>query len=180
MSERATCAAVFWFCAVLLGVMIVYGNRWGNEADQRQAVEARRVRDSLVASHAAQHSADSARLVAWADRVVRLRGDSLAVAFAGRAQASRRWVYLPGRLDTLIQRDTIRDSVVVAGADLRADAIVDSARNVRADSLQGELDQAVYDLNECQERPERGPWAAFGAGVAVGAAGASAACIFAK
>lgn len=178
MSEKAATTVVVASCAVLLGVLIAYGTRWGNEADQRQAVEARRVRDSMIAYNAAQHAADSARLVAWADSVIRLRGDSLAVAFAERALSARRWRYLPGRIDTLIQADTLRDTVLVAGSDLRAVLVVDSAQRVRADSLQGELDQAVYDLNECADRPERGPWAAFGAGVAVGAAGAAAACLF--
>ena len=80
----------------------------------------------------------------------------------------------------MIERDTIRDSVVVAGADLRVLLVSDSAQRVRADSLQGEMDQCAYDLGEALNRPEtpaRWSWSAFGLGVGVGAAGAAAACL---
>ena len=170
----------FWLSVVVCVPLLWFSWQWSGDHQRRMDAKAQAARDSMVAHHAARYTADSARLVAWADRVVALRGDSLAQAFAGRAVASRRWVYLPARLDTLIQRDTLRDTVCVAGADLRAVLVVDSAQRVRADSLQGDLDQAAYDLSECRERPERGAWAAFGAGVTVGAAGAAAACVFAK
>lgn len=166
-----------WLSVVVCVPLLWFAWRWTEEHEQRRAAMAQASRDSLTAYHAARHAADSARLVAWADRVVTLRGDSLAVVLAERALAARRWRYLPGRVDTPIQSDTLRDTVCVAGADLRAVLVVDSAQRVRADSLQGELDQARYDLGECQERPQRGAWAAFGAGVAVGMAGAAAACL---
>lgn len=166
-----------WLSAVVCVPLLWLSWTWTREHEQRTAARHQATRDSMVAHHAARYTADSARLVAWADGVVKLRGDSLAVVLAERALSLRRWRYLPGRVDTILQADTLRDTVCVAGADLRAVLVVDSAQRVRADSLQGELDQAQYDLSECQERPQRGALAAFGAGVAVGAAGAAAACL---
>lgn len=76
------------------------------------------LRDSLMRARVL----DSVRLRAWADSVVALRGDSLRSVFSRRAAALRpRIVHLPGAVDT------VRDSVFVAGADLRTFAIADSA-----------------------------------------------------
>ncbi len=167
----------FWLSVVVCVPLLWFSWQWSGDHQRRMDAKAQATRDSMVAHHAARYAADSARLVAWADRVVALRGDSLAQAFAGRAQVSRRWVYLPARLDTLIRLDTLRDTVCVAGADLRAVLVVDSAQRVRGDSLQGELDQCAYDLNEATAARAGWSWSAFVAGVGVGAAGAAAACI---
>lgn len=172
----------WWLGAVLLSGA-VYGLAWwaldgqAREADQR--AQARR--DSVVAVLAQRHALDSVRLVGWADSVVQVRGDSLRALLA--STAARAVVRLPAHIRTVIERDTLRDTVVVAGADVRVLLVSDSAQRVRGDSLQGELDQCVYDLNEAMSRPAPAPrwsWGSFQAGVGVGAAGASAACIFAK
>jgi hypothetical protein len=132
--------------------------------EERQAL-----RDSIQAARIA----DSIHLRTWADSVLRLRGDSLRSAYSATAT---RWRtrYLPGRIDTLLQRDTLRDSVVVAGADLRAGLVVDSAQQVRIDSLEGSNAELTYDLEECQaalaSRPaSSGYWRGFRDGSAVGA-----------
>jgi hypothetical protein len=85
---------------------------------------------------------DSLRLLAWADSVVALRGDSL------RAAAGRRAAVVRPRLPAVIQRDTVRDTVTVPGADLRALLVSDSACRVRCDSLEAAL------LVESSQRPE--------------------------
>lgn len=128
----------------------------------------------------AQRWADSAALVEYGRTVERARGDSLAALLAARATIWRtRW--LPARVDTLIARDTVRDSVLVAGADLRACLLVDSALVVRGDSLAGELVQARFDADQCSEalqaRPEScGTWSAFGLGLGAGFSAAAAGC----
>lgn len=172
----------YWLGAVLLSGA-VYGLAWwaldgqAREADQR--AQARR--DSVVAVLAQRHAMDSARLVGWADSVVQVRGDSLRALLA--STAARAVVRLPAHIRTVIERDTLRDTVVVAGSDVRVLLVSDSAQRVRVDSLQGELDQCVYDLNEAMSRPAPAPrrsWGSFQAGVGVGAAGAAAACILSR
>ena len=129
-------------------------------------------RTALRDSIQAHRWADSAALVEYGRNVERMRGDSLAALLAARATVWRtRW--LPGRVDTLIARDTVRDSVLVAGSDLRACLLTDSALVVRVDSLAGALVQARYDAGQCSEELRKRPstcngWTAFGWGVAVG------------
>lgn len=126
------------------------------------------LRDSIHA----HRWADSAALVEYGRTIERMRGDSLAALLSARATAwrTRR---LPGRVDTVIARDTVRDSVLVAGADVRACLMADSALVVRIDSLSGELVQARYDADQCADDLRRRPttcggWTAFGLGVAAG------------
>ena len=133
-----------------------------------------RVHDSIeVASALARVS-----MAEYERKVEEARGDSLAALLAAQAVRVRvRW-----RLDTLVHRDTIRDSVLVAGEDVRAVLVSDSACAVRADSLAGELVQARYDVDQCAEEIAKKPtscsgWSAFGIGVGVGAAASAAACL---
>jgi hypothetical protein len=122
------------------------------------------LRDSVQA----HRRADSAALVEYGRNIERMRGDSLTALLAARATVWRTRV-LPGRVDTLIARDTVRDSVLVAGADVRACLLADSALVVRGDSLAGELVQVRYDLQTCEKRPTScSGWSAFGWGVAAG------------
>lgn len=135
------------------------------------------LRDSVQA----QRWADSAALVEYGRTVERTRGDSLAALLAARATVWRTRT-LPGRVDTLISRDTVRDSVLVAGADLRACLLVDSALVVRGDSLAGELVQARFDADQCADELRKRPttcngWSAFGLGFGAGAAMGAAACV---
>ena len=114
-------------------------------------------------------------------KVEEARGDSLAALLAAQAVRVRvRW-----RLDTLVHRDTIRDSVLVAGADVRAVLVSDSSCTVRADSLAGELVQCRYDADQCAEEIAKRPtscngWSAFGIGAGVGAAASVAVCLLAR
>ena len=133
-----------------------------------------RVHDSIeVASALARVS-----LAEYGREVAQARGDSLATLLAAQAGRVRvRW-----RLDTLVHRDTIRDSVLVAVADVRAVLVSDSSCSVRSDSLAGELVQARYDADQCAEELAKRPttcngWTAFGIGVGVGAAASAAACL---
>lgn len=169
----------YWLGAVLLSGA-VYGLAWwaldGQARDADARAQARR--DSVVAVLAQRHTMDSVRLVGWADSVVQVRGDSLRALLA--STAARVVVRLPAHIRTVIERDTLLDTVTVAGADVRVLLVSDSAQRVRGDSLSGELDQCVYDLNEAMSRPAPAPrwsWGSFQAGVGVGAAGAAAACI---
>ena len=120
---------------------------------------------------------DSARLVEYGRKLANARGDSLAALLAHRAVVLRtRW-----RVDTLVQADTVRDSVVVASSDVRTILLADSACVVRADSLAGELVQARYDAQECSEELRKRPtscsgWSAFGLGFGVGAAATAGVC----
>jgi hypothetical protein len=172
----------WWLGAVLLSGA-VYGLAWwaldGHAREAGQRAQDRR--DSLVAYHAAMYAQDSARLVGWTDSVVTARGDSLRALVASTAQ--RAVVRLPGPVRTIIERDTVRDTVSVAGADLRVLVVSDSAQRVRGDSLQGELDQCAYDLREALDRPEtpaRWSWSAFGVGLGAGFGLGAASCGFAK
>lgn len=126
------------------------------------------LRDSVQA----QRWADSAALVEYGRTVERTRGDSLAALLAARATVWRTRT-LPARVDTLIARDTVRDSVLMAGADLRACLLVDSALVVRGDSLAGELVQARFDADQCADELRKRPttcngWTAFRWGVVAG------------
>lgn len=133
---------------------------------------------ALHDSISAERDLELVRFNVWADSVLNLRGDSLAALLAAQAVRVRvRW-----RLDTLVHRDTIRDSVLVAGADVRAVLVSDSSCSVRSDSLAGELVQARYDADQCADELAKMPttcngWTAFGIGVGVGAAASAAACL---
>ncbi len=120
------------------------------------------LRDSLT--HA--RVLDSVRLHAWADSVVALRGDSLRAAFGRRAASLRpRVVHLPGSVDT------VRDTVEVAGADLRTVLLSDSLCWDSVASLRGRirLDSARLDSARTAPRPTcPRPWGWFAAGVATG------------
>jgi len=168
----------WWLGAVVLSGA-VYGLAWWALDGQAREADARAQarRDSGVAVLAQRHALDSVRLVGWADSVVQVRGDSLRALLA--STAARAVVRLPAHIRTVIERDTLRDTVVVAGADVRVLLVSDSAQRVRGDSLQGELDQCVYDLEEAMNRPEtpaRWPWSAFGAGFGLGTVVGSAGC----
>ena len=136
-----------------------------------------RVHDSIeVASALARVS-----MAEYERKVEEARGDSLAALLAAQAVRVRvRW-----RLDTLVHRDTIRDSLLVAGADVRAVLVSDSSCTVRADSLAGELVQCRYDADQCAEEIAKRPtscngWSAFGIGAGVGAAATAGACLLAR
>ena len=136
-----------------------------------------RVHDSIEVAQALARVS----LAEYGREVAQARGDSLATLLAAQAGRIRtRW--LPARLDAIIQRDTVRDSVLVAGADVRAVLVSDSSCSVRADSLAGELVQARHDADQCAEEIAKRPtsyngWTAFGIGVGVGAAASAAACL---
>ena len=172
----------YWLGSMILSGA-VYGLAWwaldgqAREADQR----AQDRRDSLVAYHAARYAQDSARLVGWADSVVTARGDSLRGLVATTAQ--RAVIRLPAHVRTIIERDTLRDTLWVPGSDLRVLVVSDSAQRVRGDSLQGEYDQCAYDLREALDRPEtpaRWSWSAFGVGLGAGFGLGAASCGFVK
>ena len=136
-----------------------------------------RVHDSIeVASALARVS-----MAEYERKVEEARGDSLAALLAAQAVRVRvRW-----RLDTLVHRDTIRDSVLVAGEDVRAVLVSDSGCAVRAASLSGELVQCRYDADQCAEEIAKRPtscngWSAFGIGAGVGAAATAGACLLAR
>lgn len=102
------------------------------------------VREALHDSVRHERALDSVRLTVWADSVLRLRGDSLARMWLARP--ARR---LPGRVDSILMLDTLRDTLRLPGAAVRADAVRDSAREQVIDSIAGELAQREYDLREC-------------------------------
>jgi hypothetical protein len=138
-------------------------------ADSRRA----RVNDSITIASALSRVS----LEEFGREVERARGDSLAALLASRATVWRTRV-LPGRVDTLIARDTLRDSVLVAGADVRACLLADSSLSVLSDSLRGELVQVRYDLQTCEKRPTScNGWSAFGLGFGLGATVGAAACL---
>ena len=136
-----------------------------------------RVHDSIEVAQALARMS----LAEYERKVEEARGDSLAALLAAQAVRVRvRW-----RLDTLVHRDTIRDSVLVAGEDVRAVLVSDSSCTVRADSLSGELVQCRYDADQCAEEIAKRPtsysgWSAFGIGVGVGAAATAGACLLAR
>jgi hypothetical protein len=138
-------------------------------------------RDSIRTSNAVSRALDSAALVEYGRKVEAARGDSLAGLLSAQAARIRtRW--LPGRLDTLIQRDTVRDSVLVSGSDIRTILVADSSCVVRSDSLSGELVQAQFDADQCAEELRKRPstchgWSAFGIGFGVGSAATAGACM---
>lgn len=172
-----------WWLGAAIFSGAVYGLAWWALDGQAREADARAQarRDSIVAVLAQRHALDSVRLVGWADSVVNARGDSLRALLA--STAARVVVRLPAHIRTVIERDTLRDTVTVAGSDVRVLLVSDSAQRVRGDSLAGELDQCVYDLNEAMSRPAPAPrwsWGSFEAGVGVGAAGAAAACILSR
>lgn len=179
-APRLNAVLLAWLAGLAVAFLVVAGLIWWRESTPAPArTDARRV---VLADSLARHRAlDSAALIQYGRAVERSRGDSLARLLAVRATAVRtRW--LPGRLDTLVQRDTVRDSVVVAGADVRTILVADSACIVRADSLAGELVQARYDADQCSEELRKRPtscngWSAFGFGAAAGVAFAAAACM---
>lgn len=128
------------------------------------------LRDSLTVAR----TVDSIRLVTWADSVVQLRGDSLA------AVASRRAATLRPRVVRLVEVDTLRDTVLLPGADLRTLLVADSLCWDSVGALRGELvglqaerafegEQAAHEVSEARRR---GWWYAAGAlavGLAIGA-----------
>lgn len=121
------------------------------------------VREALHDSIRSERVRDSVRLEAWADSVLRLRGDSLAAAWLARPAR-----HLPGRIDSILMLDTLRDTLRLPGAAVRADAVRDSAREQVVDSLGGELVQREYDLRECVAALEAVPRASrwtVGAGI---------------
>lgn len=102
------------------------------------------VREALHDSIQSERARDRMRLNAWADSILRLRGDSLATVWLARP--ARR---IPGRIDSILLRDTLHDTLRLPGAAVRADAVRDSAREQVIDSMAGELVQRDYDLREC-------------------------------
>lgn len=126
---------------------------------------------------------DSVELVARVDSILRLRGDSLASAFARKAAALRpRIIRIPGAVDTV--RDTIEtdDSGRVAGADMRAVLIGLEACEVDRDAYRGELVVCqASDSAKAQELRERPTschgWSAFGWGYAAGVVTTATACV---
>lgn len=106
----------------------------------RMEISASSPRDSIRA----ERTLDTAHLGAWADSVLRLRGDSLAAVWLARP--ARR---LPARIAASVAKDAGRDTVWLPGAAVRADAVMDSAREQVVDSVRGELVQREYDLQEC-------------------------------
>ena len=160
----------WWIGAVLLSGA-VYGLAWwaldGQARESDQRAQARR--DSIVSHYATRYTRDSVRLEQWRDSIESMPPDTLI----------RRVVRYIRTHDTAWVDTGSTDTVGV----VRWLAVSDSAQRVRGDSLQGELDQCVYDLNEAMSRPAPAPrwsWGSFEAGVGVGAAGAAAACILAR
>lgn len=119
------------------------------------------LRDSLRRDRAE----DSARLRAWADSVVRLRGDSLRAVFGRRAAALR------PRVVRLVEVDTLRDSIWVSEADVRTVLVADSACRVEVDSLRGVVAIRGAERDSVAAIPKPRPWGWFAAGVAVGLGG---------
>lgn len=126
-------------------------------------------RDSIAAHYTAMHIRDSVMLSQWRDSVTSMPRDTLV----------RRVVRYISAHDTTWTDTGATDTIEV----VRWLAVSDSAQRVRVDSLSGELDQCVYDLNEAISRnevPARWSWSAFGLGVGVGAASAASACILSQ
>jgi hypothetical protein len=119
-------------------------------------------------------------LVEYGRKVEAARGDSLAGLLSAQAARIRtRW--LPGRLDTIIRRDTVRDSVLVAGRDVRAVMLSDSACWVRVDSQAGVILLDSLEIADLRRRPEScGTWSAFGIGFGLGATAAAGACVLVR
>lgn len=166
---------------VALFVLAVYLFAGARSSRHTGAVLADSGRARVHDSTQAQRWADSAALVEYVREVERMRGDSLARLLAARATVWRTRT-LPGRVDTLIARDTVRDSVLVPGADIRACLLADSALVVRVDSLAGELVQTRYDADQCAEEMRKRPtscnrWSAFGLGAAAGLTAGLAVCV---
>ena len=173
----------YWLGAVLLSGAVYVLAWWALDGQAREAdARAQARRDSIVAVLAQRHALDSVRLVGWADSVVQVRGDSLRALLA--STAARVVVRLPAHIRTVIERDTLRDTVAVAGADVRVLLVSDSAQRVRGDSLQGELDQCAYDVQQCMDDLQKRPstcnrWTAFGAGFSSGLVTGLGACVLA-
>lgn len=137
------------------------------------------LRDSVLRARVV----DSVELVARVDSILRLRGDSLASAFARKAAALRpRIIRIPGAVDTV--RDTIEtdDSRRVAGADMRAVLIGLEACEVDRDAFHGELVVCqASDSAKAQELRERPTschgWSAFGVGFGLGAVAGVSGCV---
>ena len=160
----------YWLGAVLLSGAVYVLAWWALDGQAREAdARAQARRDSLVSHYATRYTRDSARLEQWRDSIESMPPDTLI----------RRVVRYIRTHDTAWIDTGSTDTVGV----VRWLAVSDSAQRVRGDSLQGELDQCVYDLNEAMSRPAPAPrwsWGSFEAGVGVGAAGAAAACILAR
>ena len=136
------------------------------------------LRDSLLRARVE----DSLRLVGRVDSILRLRGDSLASAFARKAAALRpRIIRLPGVTDTLRDSSVVRDSACVDGGDARSVLLGLEACEVDRDAFHGELvfcqasDSAKSE--ELRKRPTScHGWSAFGYGTAFGLALGAAGC----
>jgi len=118
---------------------------------------------ALHDSISAERDRELVRFNVWADSVLNLRGDSLARVWLARPARA-----VPGRIAASIANDTARDTVWLPGAAVRADAVVDSAREMVIDSMGGELFQREYDLQECTAALAAGPRASrwsVGAGI---------------
>ena len=160
----------YWLGAVLLSGA-VYGLAWWALDGQAREADARAQarRDSLVSHYATRYTRDSVRLEQWRDSIESMPPDTLI----------RRVVRYIRTHDTAWIDTGSTDTVGV----VRWLAVSDSAQRVRGDSLAGELDQCVYDLEEAMSRTSPAPrwsWGSFEAGVGVGAAGAAAACILSR
>jgi len=157
------------FFALLLVIAVLLGVSWRFGAsssvvvshDPRVAV----LRDSLSRSRVI----DSVRFRSWADSVVRLRGDSLQAVFSRRAAALR------PRVSTIVKTDTLRDTMLIAGADLRTILVADSSCRVEADSLRGALllraaEDSSRGISYAAEVASlrRSRWWWLGAGVVIG------------
>ena len=161
----------WWLGAVILSGA-VYGLAWwaldgqAREADQR--AQARR--DSLVSHYAARYTRDSVRLEQWRDSIESMPPDTLI----------RRVVRYIRTHDTAWIDTGSTDTVGV----VRWLAVSDSAQRVRGDSLQGELDQCAYDVQQCMDDLQKRPstcnrWTAFGAGFSSGLVTGLGACVLA-
>ena len=157
--------------AVLVALLALAGILRGLHKEQpRVALPPPPAHDSLVSAR----TRDSLAFEAWADSVLRLRGDSLARVFASRASTIRR---ARSRPDSTIRDTTIlRDTVCLAGEDARTILVHDSSVIVSLDSARGALAECSFDreqlLDSVQHEPSGSGFAlrTFGAGALAGAA----------
>lgn len=174
MSRRGWIALLLWTLAALVAGWLSHGERLVPVSDARVPL----LRDSLARERAAR----VVDLQAWGYQLRSARADSLTSWL--RARAARP---LPRRIDSILVRDTLHDTLQASTADSAPSVCLsdmnarrllarDSVRSVVEDSLRGSLtlDSARLDSVRALLRPSATSWSrlgiAFGAGYLAGIA----------